>query len=109
MANICITSLSIQRDEAFANDAEVEALRKDIEESVTYDGPTDFHYADDHLIECETGTRWNVPTEQLQAVAAKHRVKIRAVGREDGCGFIQVVCVNDRGEVVQDDGIDYAF
>jgi len=39
-----------------------------------------------------------VLTKELQAVAAKHRVNIRAIGREDGRGFVQVVCVNDRGE-----------
>ncbi len=109
MANICITSLSIQSEEGFATDERVEALRKDIEETVTYDGPTEFAYADENLIECEIGTRWNVPAEQLQALAAKHRVKIRAVGREDGCGFVQVVCINDQGTVVQDDAIDYLF
>ena len=45
-----------------------------------------------------TGTRCAVLTKELQAVAAKHRVNIRAIGREDGRGFVQVVCVNDRGE-----------
>ena len=109
MANICFTSLSIQCEEGFATDQQVEALRKDIEETVTYDGPTEFGYADEHLIECEIGTRWNVPTERLQTVAAKHRVNIRAVGREDGCGFVQVVCINDQGAVVQDDATDYLF
>ena len=109
MANICITSLSIQSDEGFKNDQQVEALRKDIEETITYDGPTEFAYTDENLIECDVGTRWNVPTEQLQTVAAKHHVKIRAVGREDGCAFVQVVCVNDQGKVVQDESIGCRF
>jgi len=108
MANICETWLSISRDDAFTTD-EVEALRKDIEEDVTYDGSTSFERADDCLIECMTGTRWAIPTKELQAVAAKYRVNIRGIGREDGCGFVQVVCVNDRGEVVQDASIDYAL
>jgi hypothetical protein len=109
MANICLTSLSIQKDEDFASDEQVEALRKDIEETITYDGPTEFHHCDDTLIECDVGTRWNVPTEKLQALAAKHDVSIRAVGREDGCAFVQVVCVDNLGKVVQDESIAYAF
>jgi hypothetical protein len=109
MANICITLLSIQSEDGFGTDQQVEALRNDIEETVTYDGPTEFASADEHLIECDIATRWNVPTERLQAVATKHHVNIRAVGREDGCGFVQVVCIDDQGAVVQDEAIDYRF
>lgn len=109
MANICSTSLSIQSEDGFASDEQVEALRKEIEETVTYDGPTEFDYTDEYLIECNTCTRWNVPTEQLSVLAKKHRVSIRAVGREDGCAFVQVVCVDESGKVVQDDSIDYLF
>jgi hypothetical protein len=109
MSNICFTSLSIQKDDEFTSDEQVEALRKDIEETITYDGSTEFHYADETLIECDVGTRWDVPTDILQVVAAKHHVKIRAVGREDSCGFVQVICVNDVGKVVQDESIGYAF
>jgi hypothetical protein len=108
MANICFTSLSIQKDEDFT-DGQQDALRKEIDETVTYDGATDFHYADDRLIECDMSTRWNVPTEALKEIAAKHNVKIRAVGREDANGFIQVVCIDQSGAVVQDDEIQYAF
>lgn len=109
MANICFTSLSIQKDDEFKSDEQVEAIRKDIEEKITYDGATEFQFTDGNLIECDVGTRWNVPTDTLQVLAAKHHVKIRAVGREDGCAFVQVVCVNDLGKVVQDESIGYAF
>ena len=109
MSNICVTSLSIQKDDDFDSDEQVEALRKDIEETITYDGGTEFHYADESLIECDIGTRWNVPTDALKELAKKHDVKIRAVGREDGCAFVQVVCSDALGKVVQDESIDYRF
>ena len=109
MANICITSLSIRTGTDFASDEQVEALRKDIDETIVYDGPTKFDYVDDRLIECDLGTRWNVPTDALQVLAAKHHVRIRAVGREDGCAFVQVVCIDDLGKLVQDESISYAF
>jgi hypothetical protein len=35
--------------------------------------------------------------------------KIRALGREDAAGFVQVVCIDQEGKVVQDDAIDYLF
>ncbi len=111
MANICFTALSIQKAADCKvpefNDGIAEAIRKDIEEHVTYDGETVLHYEDETLLECDIATRWNVPTEALQKIAEAHDVKIRAVGREDGVGFVQVVCINARGAVVQDCEINY--
>jgi len=61
------------------------------------------------LLECDLATRWNVPTDALKEIANKHDVKIRAVGREDAVGFVQVVCIKARGVVVLDEEIGYAF
>jgi integrase len=113
MANICFTSLSIQKDADCKvpefTDGMADAIRKDIEEHVSYDGESVFHYEDDALLECDLATRWNVPTDALKEIANKHDVKIRAVGREDAVGFVQVVCIKARGVVVLDEEIGYAF
>jgi hypothetical protein len=65
MANICDTSLSIQKDEsckasAFTSNEQSEALRKDLEEQIDgYGAGCWFDYEDDTLIECTVGTRWH--------------------------------------------------
>jgi len=45
----------------------------------------------------------------LQTIAKQFGVNIRAVGREDGVGFVQVVCIDSNGTIVQDQEIGYAF
>jgi hypothetical protein len=94
MANICLTSLSIQKNATcasptFADDAQMEALRKDIEERAAYNIDVTFEHSSDDLIDCSIGTRSNVPVDALRGIAKTHVVNIRAVGREDGCGFIE--------------------
>jgi hypothetical protein len=106
MANLCDTSLSIQSDDEIKD---ADALRKEIEETVLYDGELQFDHCDATLIECSLCTRWNVPTHELQAIAKKYAVNIRAVGREDGMGFVQVVCIDCFGHIVQNDEIAYEF
>jgi hypothetical protein len=111
MANICITSLTIlpAEGERFDDVGKIEAIRKDLEDNVVYDGDTNFHSTEREYLEMDTGTRWAIPTEELVKISMQHEVKIRAIGREDGCSFVQVVCVDETGKVVQDDSIDYAF
>jgi hypothetical protein len=108
MANLCDTALSIQSDDEIKDDV-ADALRKEIEDTILYDGELHFERCDADLIECSLCTRWNVPTHELQAMAKKYAVNIRAVGREDGMGFVQVVCINSSGKIVQSDEIDYEF
>jgi hypothetical protein len=115
MANICFTSLSIQKDDSckngeFADNVQTEALRKEIEEQIDYgSGGCTFDYEDDNLIECSIGTRWNIPVDALREIAKRHDVKIRAVGREDGCGFVEVACITAAGDLLQHESIDFAF
>jgi hypothetical protein len=114
MANICFTSLSIQKDDSCKapefDDAHLEALRREFAEQVDYDGSfSAFEYADENLIECTIGTRWNIPVDALRDIAKRHDVKIRAVGREDGGGFVEVACITAAGDVLQHQSIDYAF
>jgi hypothetical protein len=108
MANLCDTSLSIQSEEAISDDV-AEALRKEIEETVLYDGELHFERCDDELIEASLCTAWHVRTEELQKLAAKYSINIRAVGREDGAGFVQVACITSQGKIIQDQEIGYAF
>ena len=114
MANICFTSLSIQKDDScktpiFTDTLQTEALRKAVEEQIDYAGDCTFEYEDDTLIECSLGTRWNVPVDALRDIARKHDVKIRAVGREDGNGFVEVACITADGDMLQHQSIDFAF
>jgi len=108
MANCCSTSFSIQSDNDITSE-DAEALRKELEETVCYDGEVYFERCDSNLIEGDCCTKWNVPTALLQPIAKKYAVNIRAIGREDGVGFVQVVCINSTGELVQDDEIGYRF
>lgn len=114
MANICFTSLSIQKDDSckaleFTDAIQTEALRKELEEQIDYGGGCTFDYQDENLIECSIGTRWNIPVDALRDIAKRHDVKIRAVGREDGCGFVEVVCITASGDLLQHESIDFAF
>lgn len=110
MANICSTSLSIQAVEGrkFAND-DIEAIRKDIDETICYDGDAQFHSTSEDVLEMDIGTAWHVRPKELQEIAKRHRVNIRAVGKEEGCGYVGVACVSAAGQIVQDESLEYAF
>jgi len=108
MANLCDTSLSIQSDEAISGDV-AEALRKEIEDTMLYDGELYFERCDEGLIEASLCTAWHVRPDELQKLAVKYGLNIRAVGREDGAGFVQVACITSLGKVIQDQEIGYAF
>ena len=113
MANICFTSLSIQKDNTCVvpdlSDEATKNLVSDIEETCCYDGGVELRFESENLIECDIATRWAVPVDELQRIAKVHDVKIRAVGREDGMGFVEVACINPQGELVQHESIDFAF
>jgi hypothetical protein len=107
MANNCMTSLSITSEEPITDDKH-DAIVADIRDTIQYTGG-DESCSEDDFIEYECDTRWAIPTEAIAALAKKHQVKVRALGREDGCGFVQVVCANAEGIVVQDESIGYFF
>jgi hypothetical protein len=113
MANSCFGSLLAVKDETCAkpefDETALQSLIDDINEEIAYDDATHFHGSDPHWAECDLAFRWAIPTGAIARLALKHDVKIRAVGREDGCGFIQVVCVDVKGDILQDAGIDYLF
>lgn len=83
----------------------IEALKEDY----AYDDEVSEDYESEDYIEVSCGTRWNVQAEILQDIAKKYGVRIRAVGTEEGVGFVQVVCVDSKGEVVQDEEISFNF
>lgn len=105
MANNCDTTLTIHREEEIDADTRKD-ITKAIEDTVQYTGGS-MSFEDDTLMEWSGDTRWNVPVDELQKIAKAHAVNIRAVGREDGVGFVQVVCINDSGEIIQNDEIAY--
>jgi len=92
------------------DDLQTEALRKELEEQIDYGGGgCTFDYEDESLIECSIGTRWNIPVDALRDIAKRHDVKIRAVGREDSAGFVEVACITASGDLLQHQSIDFAF
>ena len=107
MANNCMTSLTIISDEPMAEEKH-DAIVADIRETIEYTCG-DVSYSSDDLLEYECDTRWAIPADAIAALAKKHKVKVRAIGREDGCAFVQVICANAEGIVVQDESIGYAF
>lgn len=111
MANNCFTKLSIQKtDNTKKEISEMsDEMIKDINENISYQGDASQDWCDEDLMEVSTDTRWNIPTEELSAFCKKYNVKVRAVGEEPGCGFVQVVCIEDTGEVIQDEAISFSF
>jgi hypothetical protein len=107
MANNCMTSLTIISDEPIA-DEKHDAIIADIRETIEYTGGNECCSSED-IIEYECDARWAIPTDAVASLAKKHKVKVRAIGREDGCAFVQVVCANAEGIVVQDESISYFF
>jgi hypothetical protein len=102
-----MTSLSIFSEEPIT-DEKSDAIVADIRETIQYTGG-DVSCSEDDFIEYECDTRWAIPTDAIATLAKKHNVKVRAIGREDGCAFVQVVCANAEGIVVQDESIGYFF
>jgi hypothetical protein len=108
MANCCATDITLMSDdENDFTDKQYKAIVKDLKELEHCWSEADL--VDTNLIEWHGDTRWNVPTDALIKIAIKWQCSIRAIGREDGCAFIQVVCIDESGELVQDAEIDYAL
>lgn len=109
MANICDTTLSIQNPEGGKpfDDDRIKAITDDLTENWCDD--IDEAYSDDDLFEINARTRWNVCADELRPIAKRHGVRIRAVGREDGVGFVEVACIEANGKIVQHEDIGYKF
>jgi hypothetical protein len=109
MANYCTTSLSIQTDDEKRDLTEVsQEIKQWLNENYFYPDTSDMHCEETCLLEMDGETKWNVQEDLLVECSKKFDIKIRAIGREDGCAFVQVVCV-DNGEIVQSESIGYAF
>lgn len=110
MANNCMTTLSVQSDTPMTEEQH-KGIEADLNANVTYSADCHVAHSDDSLMEIELDTRWNVSNviEPLKAIAQKYLVNIRAVGIENGVGFVQVVCIDKEGTVIQDAEIGYAF
>lgn len=115
MANVCDTRLKIRRDAPFSME-EMESIKKHLDDGDTYpltacayDGIYDIDNTDEHegSIDVYLGTRWNVPTESLQELAKVFKCSITAKGEEEGNGFIQVVKIGEKGELLSDESLDF--
>lgn len=106
MANICNTELRISSEQLSEN--KIKEIRNYIEDKYAYCGEiySDEDYEIDDYMVVECGTKWNVMTDELIKMAKKFRISIRAVGREDGIGFIQVVGVSEDGSIYKDEEIE---
>jgi len=102
-----MTSLTIMSDEEMSDEKQ-SAIVADIKETIEYTGG-DVLYTDENYFEYQCDTRWGIPSDAIAALAGKHSVQVRAIGRKDGCAFVQVVCANAAGKLLQDESIGYAF
>ncbi len=110
MANICDTQLSIQHELSEEKGAEFSKQFKTwLDENYDYNGDVHIDWEDENLIEVTAQTRWNVQEEILQRFCKEFGVKVRAIGQENGCAFVQVVCVDENGEIVQNESIGFNF
>lgn len=107
MANICDTRLKITKedDKTFLI-IECDEIKTYIEQNYAYDREVYSYDHDFDWIEISCGTKWNVMTEELIKMAKRFNVNIRAIGEEPGVGFIQVVKIDPKGEIIQDDEIE---
>ena len=106
MANICDTQLSIQGENLSKVSTE---MKQWLNENYDYNQEVSFDWEDDDLIEATSQTRWNVQEELLQGFCKKFNVRVRAIGQENGCAFVQVVCIEATGEIVQSESIGFNF
>lgn len=110
MANICDVSISVMPNNNELTQEQSQAIEKEFEK----------HFKDEfqitneevYYMEIETFMRWSITYKDnldvLVQLSEKHNLKIRAVGREDGVGFVQVVCI-DNGVIMQNEEIGYRF
>lgn len=98
----------LREEEKPFTDAEIAEIKDALREIDHCDNGT-IGYQDDTCLEWDGDTRWALPEDELQEIAKRFAVSIRAIGREDGCAFVQVVCVDDEGDVIQSESIEYAL
>ena len=109
MANICDTTLCVLKRD---NEADYkDTLHNDVLAWLKndYEGMCDEvydSYSDDEMSEYILGVRWAIQADDMLKLVKLFKVNVRAVGREDAIGFVQVICVED-DEITQDDCIDY--
>lgn len=108
MANNCMTKVSVFSGKKEFDGTTSEKIAKFIEENIEYTGG-EVVYEDENLIEWSGDTRWSIPQDQIAALAKTFGVSVRAVGDEPGIGFVQVVCANEKGKIVQDAEIGFAL
>lgn len=110
MANTCNTNLSIQRTESKRDIAEMsEEIKKFIDDNIAYQMTPDEVYCDEDTLEIYVSTRWNVPVKELSEMCKQFSVRCRAWGVEEGVGFIQVVHIEDTGQVLSDEELPFNF
>lgn len=107
MANICDTKLKITpKDGKNFLKIEITEIEKYTKDNYAYCNEIYTSDTDPEWIEINCGTKWNVITDELIKIAKKFDVNIRAIGIEEGVGFIQVVKINPIGDIIQDDEIE---
>lgn len=109
MANCCDTSFTIISEKEEIQEEKLKQMQDWLSDNIAHCDNAYIDYIDANLVEGNVCTRWNVPEDKLQEFCKLFKVKLRAIGREDGVGFVQVVCINDNGELVQNEEIGYAF
>lgn len=104
MANCCIADVALYRDtRAFTkkDTAQIQAALADIAHC-----GGDIAYRDDQVIEWQGDTRWALPQTELAAIAKRFGARIRAIGRDDSMGFIEVMKFAPNGDLISHEGLD---
>lgn len=108
MANICNTDLVVFKTPK-TKEFDTEKMAEWLRENYCYEDTLSENWADEDMADISCDTKWNVIPDLLQEFCKKFSVKVRAIGREDGNMFIQVVCIDENGKVVQDEAIGYKY
>jgi hypothetical protein len=108
MANCCTSDITFIRDEKPFNEDDIASLTLALEE-IDHCGSGSFGFQDELIMEWSGDTRWSLPETELQLMAKSAHAKVRAIGRDDGMGFIQMLCIDEDGVTIQDQAIESAF
>lgn len=109
MANCCAAEIALMRDGGNDFSDEEELAIQDALIELDHCGNGAIAYRGENIIEWQGDTHWTIPEEELREIAKQFNVHIRAVGREAGLGFVQVVCIRENGRIIQSEALDYAF
>lgn len=107
MANVCNTQLKIVADRI--SDEKADDIIKWLEDNYCLEDSLNENWRCEDSLELYCDTKWNVIPEELSKMCKKFKVQCRAIGQEDGNGFIQVVHIENNGKIIGDEAMSFIF